>query len=100
MNDVKLSLDSPGVAAATSRRLMHDIDQYAIDTYYEPFRWHLGASIIGHECSRYLWFSFRWCARDEGEATKRDANSHANLGRKLRLFNRGHREEARFIEYL
>lgn len=32
--------------------------------------------------------------------TKRDPDEHTNLGRKLRLFNRGHREEERFIEFL
>jgi len=49
----------------------------------------LGASQIGRECERELWYSFRWCgtgARFEG--------------RMLRLFNRGHREEAVFIEEL
>jgi hypothetical protein len=48
----------------------------------------LGASIIGRECERSLWFSFRWCERESFN------------GRKLRLFNRGHREEPLFVDEL
>lgn len=43
---------------------------------------HLGASIIGHKCDRYLWLSFRWAANPQ------------HSGRLLRLFERGKREEA------
>lgn len=52
------------------------------------FRNHLGASSIGNECLRALWYTFRWATR---------AKHKASL---LRLFNRGHREEERFIGYL
>lgn len=51
----------------------------------EPFRTHLGASLIGGECARAIWYGWRW-------ATKPTFS-----GRILRLFNRGHLEEARFI---
>jgi len=44
-------------------------------------RKHLGASLIGDPCKRKLWYSFRWCHREEFN------------GRMYRLFNRGHREE-------
>jgi len=47
-------------------------------------RAHLGASLIGDECQRKLWFIFRWAAQ-----TKHPA-------RLLRLFNRGAREEEVF----
>lgn len=50
----------------------------------------LGASQIGEECERRLWYSFRWCQRPEMEPD----------GRMKRLFNRGHREEAVFTEEL
>jgi hypothetical protein len=49
---------------------------------------HLGASVIGHQCDRYLWLSFRW-ALDRG-----------NDGKLLRLFERGQREEAWIIDDL
>jgi hypothetical protein len=53
-----------------------------------PFRNHLGASVIGKKCARAIWYSYRWCKLPEIE------------GRVLRLFNRGHLEEARFISAL
>lgn len=49
---------------------------------------HLGASEIGKPCDRALWYSFRWCTAKQFP------------GRIKRLFNTGHREEARFIEEL
>ncbi len=49
------------------------------------FREHLGASIIGTECERALWYDFRWATR----AT--------HSGRLLRLFQTGHLAEERFV---
>lgn len=54
----------------------------------ESFRSHLGASVIGGECGRAIWYGFRW-------TTKKTFK-----GRILRLFNRGHLEEGRFIAAL
>lgn len=54
----------------------------------EPARGYLGASVIGHACDRYLWLSFRW------------AGAEAFDGRMLRLFDQGHRAEARFVDDL
>ena len=54
----------------------------------QDFRDHLGASIIGKECLRSLWYDFRWCS------------SPSFSGRMLRLFETGFREEARIIENL
>jgi hypothetical protein len=54
----------------------------------EPFRSHLGASIVGQECARSIYFSHRWVT----------ASNHS--GQMVRLFNRGHLEEARFIALL
>ena len=48
----------------------------------------LGASIMGKECSRELWYNFRW------------AVNVRHKGRMIRLFNRGHIEEPRFIALL
>lgn len=45
-------------------------------------RRHLGASIIGRKCAREIFYSFRW------------ARIVKHTGRLLRLFDRGHREEA------
>lgn len=49
---------------------------------------HLGASIIGHECDRLLWLSFRWALAPE------------HKGKLLRLFARGQREEAWVVDDL
>lgn len=53
-----------------------------------PFRGHLGASGLGKDCARSIWYSWRWFTRPFFH------------GRMLRLFNRGHLEEARFIALL
>lgn len=70
-----------------------DIIQQRIDTFWKENqedgrRNHLGGSLIGRECNRELWYSFRWATE-----TKHD-------GRILRLFKRGHKEEFEFVEYL
>jgi len=53
----------------------------------EP-RAYLGASIIGHECDRYLWYVFRDCVRESFD------------GRMIRLFDTGQHAEARFVSDL
>lgn len=64
----------------------HMADAYR--TEEESFRNHLGASQIGSECGRAIWYNFRWATKSNHE------------GRMVRLFNRGHLEEARFIAML
>jgi hypothetical protein len=54
----------------------------------DPFRKHLGASSLGGECGRAIWYGFHWATVPQFE------------GRTLRLFNRGHLEEGRFIAAL
>jgi hypothetical protein len=49
---------------------------------------HLGASQIGNECERALWYQFRWIASPEFE------------GRMLRLFETGDLEELRLVQNL
>lgn len=60
----------------------------AYRTGNEGHRSHMGASLIGGECARGIWYNFRWATKSNFE------------GRLLRLFNRGHLEEARFIAML
>lgn len=67
--------------------------QLAIDRRIEErqghnFRNHLGASLIGAECVRQIWYSWRW------------SKKLAHKARMLRLWNRGHREEERIIGWL
>lgn len=63
-------------------------DAYREDDPSDSFRSHLGASVIGDECERKLWHGWRW------SYTRRFG------ARMLRLFNRGHQEEARFLAML
>lgn len=51
-------------------------------------REHLGASVIGDECARKLWYAWRWVVQEEFS------------GRVLRLFERGKLEETRFHGWL
>lgn len=57
----------------------------AIDAHHESRaespRYHLGASMLGHHCDRWLWLSFRWAIIERFS------------GRMLRLFRRGQMEE-------
>lgn len=54
----------------------------------EKARTYLGASVIGKECARALWYAFRW------------ANYEKFEGRMLRLFQTGHLAEPRFTDDL
>lgn len=54
----------------------------------EKPRRYLGASIIGKECKRAVWYDFRW------------TTPVAFSGRMLRLFDTGNHEEARFVKDL
>lgn len=74
--------------AQLSKQLKTDIDSYCQEFYDSGPRSHLGASEIGHSCSKYLWFKFRWMFYKKFD------------GRMQRLLNRGHFEEARFVQYL
>jgi len=83
-----IDLSKPGMQKALAKKVKEAIDLYCETAYDGGFRSHLGGSEIGHECSRLLWYKFRWCFKEKFD------------GRMQRLFNRGHREEARFVEWL
>lgn len=83
-----MDLNTPGLPQKVAKQISEDIDLYCQQAYGDGHRTHLGASLIGHSCKRYLWYIFRWVKHEK------------HSGRLLRLFNRGHREEERFIEWL
>lgn len=67
----------------------HDAIDYNIEIAQgKGFRTHLGASLIGRDCARQLWYVFRWAYQVRHSA------------RILRLFDRGNREEERFTGWL
>lgn len=67
--------------------------QELIDRHHENQkdhpRPHIGASMMGHPCDRWIWLSFRWAVQPQFP------------GRILRLFRRGHQmEEATIVDDL
>ncbi len=64
-------------------KLSDAMDAHVIAQRNEPFRSHLGASVMGSECDRYLWYHFRWFKKAIHSA------------RMLRLFNTGFNYEPR-----
>lgn len=72
--------------------MIDDITTSAIFQSYQKFDQkfpsRLGASLIGHECDRYLWLNFRW------------ARKIKHPGKLLRLFETGQHEESRIIDNL
>lgn len=72
----------------TTPQTVKAIYQHYEDTNGDWRRPHLGASLIGHQCKRYLWYTFRWCAAPSFD------------GRMLRLFETGNREEERIVRNL
>lgn len=83
-----VDLTVPGVRKHIAAQILADIDAYCVKAYDDGHRKHLGASLIGHDCARHLYYVFHW------------AKKEVFTGRMQRLFNRGHREEARFVEWL
>lgn len=63
------------------------IDQYHARKKSKP-RPHMGVSLLGHHCDRWLWINFRWAVVEDFD------------GRILRLFRRGHKEEDTIISDL
>lgn len=64
------------------------LDAAVVQAHSESPRYHLGASQIGKECSRDIWYGWRW------------ASSNVFPGRMLRLFQRGHEEEPKIYKWL
>lgn len=60
---------------------MQQLIDKAHEARQEPPRPHLGCSLLGHPCNRWLWLSFRWAVIEKFN------------GRILRLFRRGQLEE-------
>ena len=80
-----------GDQGATYRRHLGELMPLMHDAYNpksDPFRSHMGASGIGNECARAVWYNFRWVTPSNHE------------GQLLRLFNTGHLAEAKFLAML
>lgn len=76
---------------ATYRGHLRTLMPQAEDAYrtsQTSFRSHLGGSLIGRDCDRSLWYKFHWVREPRFNS------------KTLRLFNRGHMEEPRFVAML
>lgn len=85
---------------ATFRRWLGRVIPHVGDAYRdEPEddkRSHLGASGIGKDCGRAIWYGFHWV----GKNLPANEAEFEKAARMQRLWNRGHLEEARFIALL
>lgn len=77
--------------------LPHLTDPYRDDD--DERRTHLGASVLGADCERSVFYSFRWVSAIKVRGRKGEAPQAAE-SRMRRLWNRGHLEEGRFIALL
>lgn len=73
---------------STGEKLRQEVDRVVAALQPSPFRKHLGWSVLGDKCARKVWYKFRW------------AKAVQHTGRLLRLFQRGHDEEARIVKWL
>jgi hypothetical protein len=76
------------------RILPHIGDAYRSDE--DPYRSHLGASVIGAKCERSVAYGYRWAHKRPPRGRKTEDKVQAH-GRMIRLWNRGHLEEGRFL---
>lgn len=88
MNHKPFDLSKRNDLARLAATVLGEIDINAKAKYNDGHRNHLGGSLIGDTCRRKLWYIFRWCKAEDFP------------GQLLRLFNRGHREEERNVEWL
>lgn len=75
---------------SAGKELVKRIDAAVAEKFNKPKkgRRHLGGSVIGKDCARQIWYGWRWF-----HITKHGGRLH-------RLWQRGHEEEFRFVEYL
>lgn len=83
-----LNLDTADGRFSLANRITSDIDEWFKVAFDDGPRNHLGASIVGSECKRHVWYTFRWFKH------------FVHSGRMQRLFQDGHWYEERFIEVL
>lgn len=74
---------------AIAKQVLNDIDKACQNLYKENgHRRHLGASEVADACWRKVYYTFRW------------VKTIVNDGRQERLYNVGHSQEPKFIEWL
>lgn len=69
-------------------QIENDVDAFCREYFKSEHRTHLGASGIADPCAAKSWGAFRWLKLEH------------HTGQQLRLFERGHLEESRFVKIL
>lgn len=85
---VKVDTKAKEVEETDGDLIAKEIDKQVVAHSEDGLRAHLGASVIGRECSREIWGKFRWLKREKAP------------GRMRRLWQRGHDEEPRLIQLI
>lgn len=96
--DAAIAADGGNAYRAHLGRVMPHIgDAYRADE--DTYRTHLGASVLGDACARAVAYGFRWAYKrpPRGKKTEDPVAAHSRM---VRLWNRGHMEEGRFIALL
>src|ERR1017187_596809 len=85
---MQIDWQNPQQLRVISQAMLKAVDTAIEDVNTEGYRSHLGASVIGNECLRYLFYHFRWMHKE------------TYPGRMIRLFSVGHGLETRVRRYL
>lgn len=88
MPTLNLDPNSPTFIQDVEVRLIELEEEYSIEAYPSEHRSHLGASVIGDDCRRKLWYQFRWVKLQQAK------------GQMRRLWQRGKDEEKKFEAFL
>lgn len=83
-----LDFNNPEITKEVAAAMMRAVDKAIEQDDTEGYRSHLGASVIGNECTRYLFYHFRWMHKEQ------------HTGRMIRLFAVGHGLETRVRRWL
>lgn len=86
----------------TYRRYLKQVLPSMTDAYRDAedgYRTHLGASVVAQACARAVAYSYHWAVINKQRAYKRETKNES-YARSLRIWNRGHLEEGRFIALL
>lgn len=96
-----LARGSMGNIPQIANGIKRAIDEWCVKEFSDEPREHLGASVIGRECDREIWYSWRWFSKARFKRRDRETGEELDVEPSMRrLFQRGHAEEDRFVSYL
>lgn len=84
----KIDMDQAFWQRTIAERIKEQINQFYLDNAEDGYRSHLGWSVIGHPCLRYLYYHWNWMQREE------------HSGRMEAIFIEGHKIETEIRKIL